>query len=188
MTRLFLSAINAPALILLAALGVAIQSSLFNSYPLQYLQPDIILVFIIWFGLKRGFGEGGILTLILANIAEIHSAAPQGVFLVTYMTLYLLIRSISRLFVIPNLSALIILTLGASIYSKLACLGVLHLLGLSGNQWQHTLLLLLPGSVMAGLSGIWIYRWLEQFDLVTFKNERTRSALENELQLESDRF
>jgi hypothetical protein len=188
MTRLFLSAINAPALILLAAIGVAIQTSLFNSYPLEYLQPDLILLLVIWCGLKREFAEGGILTLILANIAEIHSAVPQGGFLVTYMTLYLLIRSISRLFVIPNLSALIILTLAASVYWKLALLGVLHLLGLSDNQWQHTLIFLLPGAVMQGALGIWVYRWLEQFDLMTFKNERDRSALEDELQLDNDRL
>lgn len=185
MTRLLLRALNAPALIILAAIGVALQTSLFASYPFLYLQPDVVLIAVIWCALRRNFAEGGIITLILANITEIHSASPSGVFMIGYMSVYLLVRLASRLFVIPNLVSLIIVTLGSSIFWKLETLGVLHLMGVSTNQWRHTLVLLFPGAVMTGATAIWIYRWLEQFDWATYKNARAQ-LLEDELQLEGE--
>ncbi len=188
MTRLILSALNAPAFVLLVAIAVAIQSSLFNSYPLLYFQPDVVLIAVIWCSLRRDFTEGGILTLIFANIAEIHSGCPSGLFMISYMTVFLLVKGAVRLFVIPNLSSLIILTLAASIYWKFACLGVIYLMGLAMNQWRHTLLFALPGAVVVGVTGIWLYRWLNKFDLVTYKNARARQALEDEMQLDQEAF
>ena len=72
MTRLILRALNAPLLLLLVTLGVAALSSLFTEYPLIYLQPNLVLIAVIWCALRRPFIEGGILTLIIAENAEIH--------------------------------------------------------------------------------------------------------------------
>jgi len=187
-TRLLLRAVNAPAFILLIAIGIAIQTSLFASYPFMYLQPDVVLIAVMWCSLRRNFTEGGILTLIFADIAEIHSSAPQGLFLISYMIIYLLVRLASRVLVIPGLSSLVTLTLGASIIWKLSCLGVLHLMGIAGNQWRHTLVLLFPGAVMEGVVAIWLYRGLEKFDWITFKNARAQQAMEDELLLEGEGF
>ena len=186
MTRVILRMLNSPALVMLVAIAVGIQTSLFASYPFLYLQPDLVLLAVIWCGLKRSFLEGGILTLIFANIAEIHSSAPHGLFLISYMIIYLGVRVAARVLVMPALSSLVILTLCASLVWKLSSLGVLHLMGLSRNQWRHMLVLLFPGAVMAGASSIWIYRWLEKFDWVTYKNERAHQMLEDELQLEGE--
>ena len=65
-------------------------------------------------------------------------------------------------------------------------MGVLHLLGDASNQWRHLLSLLFPGAVMEGVIGIWLYRMLERFDWVTYKNIRARQQLEDELQLDSE--
>jgi hypothetical protein len=186
MTRLLLNTLNAPALILLAAIGVALQTSLFASYPLLYFQPDIVLLIVIWCALRRRFTEGGILTLILANIAEIHSSSPQGLFLICYMLVFLLVRGASRVLVIPNKMSLIILTLCISILWKLSTLMILHLMGISANQWRHTLALLFPGAVVEGASAIWIYQWLESFDCMTYKSKKAQHLLEDELQLEGE--
>src|SRR5262245_36686835 len=101
MTRILLRYLNFPALVLLVILGVAIQTSLFASYPFLYLQPDFVLLAVMWCALHRGFSEGGALTLIFAEIAEAHSAAPQGIFLASYMAIYLLVRFAARFVVIP---------------------------------------------------------------------------------------
>lgn len=184
MRKIILRLLNGPSLIILVAIGIAVQSSLFNSYPFLYLQPDVVLIAVIWCALRRDFTEGGILTLLMGDIAELHSSSPQGLFLISYLAIYLGVRAANRLLVIPHFSSLIILTLCASVAWKLTNLAVLDLMGLSGNQWKHTLVLLLPGAVMQGVIGIWVYRWLEKFDWVTFKNERARQALEDELQLD----
>jgi hypothetical protein len=180
MTRLLLRWLNPIGFILLIMLGVAIQTSFFNSYPLLYLQPDVVLIAVIWCAFRRGFTEGGILALILANIAEIHSSAPSGLFMMSYISVYLLVRLTWKLFVIPNVSSLIMLTLAASVFWKLEYLGILYLLGWASNQWRHTLVLLLPGAVMEGIVSIWLYRWFEKFDLITFKNMRSQNLLEED--------
>ncbi|HLE00890.1 MAG TPA: hypothetical protein VJB59_11555 [Bdellovibrionota bacterium] len=188
MTRLLLRALNAPALILLVTFGVAIQTSLFSCWPLSYFQPDIVLIAVIWCALRRNFTEGGILVLIAAEIAEIHSAAPRGVFLITYMLLYLLVRGASKLFVIPDLASFIIVTLFGSIFSKFSNMTVLHYLAPHTSQWRNTLFLLFPGAAVEGFAAIWLYRWLEKFDALTFKDKRTEESLENELQLQDEGF
>lgn len=186
MTRLLLRFLNSPALFLIVVAGVAVQSSLFASYPFMYLQPDITLLAVIWCALKRRFFEGGTLTLLAAYVAELHSGAPRGSYLVAYMACYLLIRFLSRYVMIPKLPSLIILTLFVSVFWKLSILSILALLDQAGNQWRHTLVLLLPGAVMEGIAGMWVYRWFERFDWVTFKDPRARQALEDELQLEEE--
>src|SRR3990167_5752551 len=156
----------------MVVIGAAIQSSLFAFYPLTYLQPDVVLLAVIWFALNREFTKGGILTLIVGEVAEIHSSCPRGTFLTTYMFVYLGIRLLSRYVMVPRLSSLVGLTFFASAAWKLATLGVLHLLDAAGNQWRHTLIFLVPGALIEGAAGIWIFRRLELYDRATFEDAR----------------
>ena len=188
MNRIILRLLNAPALILLTVLGIAVQTSLFSSFikigPIRFLQPDIVLVVVIWCALNRGFIEGGILTLAVADIAELHSAAPQGMFLIAYMIIYLLVRASSRLLVIPNMNATVTLTLIASVIWKILVLILLKLLGESGQFWRHTLLYLAPGTLVEGALAYWAYQWFEKFDTLTFKSARGERNWEEEASLE----
>lgn len=176
MSRIILRFLNFPGLLILTLIAVGLQTSLFTFWPLNYLQPDIVLLVVVWAALKRGFWEGGWITLLVSDFAELHSAAPQGMFMITYMAVFLLVRGLSRLVVIPNLNSLVMVTLFISVFWKLSSLGVLHLLGASGNQWRHTLMYLFPGSIVEGVIGIWVYRALESYDWFTFKSVRRGDA------------
>ncbi len=186
MNQVVLKWINPILLFFFVLIGSAMQTSLFNSYPLLYLQPDCILLAIIWIALKRPFTEGGILTLIFGNIAEVHSSATQGVLLLTYMLIFLALKALDRLLLLRQLTSLVSLTLFVSIAWKLISLGLLLLLGTAENQWRHTLTLLLPGAVMEGIVSIWIFRWLEKFDIVTMRDARSQRAMGDELNLEEE--
>ncbi|MGZ3687961.1 MAG: hypothetical protein ACXWPM_05460 [Bdellovibrionota bacterium] len=185
MTRIILRLLNGPALILIMAIAIALQTSLFVSWPLSYFQPDLVLLAVIWFAMRRGFIEGGILTLIIANLAESHSGAINGIFLITYMLVFLGVRLANKLLVIPGLSSYAMVTLFAAIGWRLSGLGVLHLLGKSVNQWRHTLIFLFPGAVLEALIAFWAYPLLEKLDLLTFKQVRPEQILEEELGLGS---
>ena len=186
MIRALLRALNGPALVLLVAIAIAIQSSLFTSWPLLYFQPDVVLLVVVWCALRRGFAEGAIITLIIAEMGEVHSATPQGLFLISYMVVFLLVRGTSRFIVIPSLFSNAMLTLASSITWKLSGLLVLYLLGVSANQWKHTITLMFIGAAVEGCFSIWVYRWLEKFDWVTFKNVRAEHALDEDFQLDSE--
>ncbi|MBI2711380.1 MAG: hypothetical protein HYX41_00760 [Bdellovibrio sp.] len=188
MTRLLLRALNAPILILFVLIGVALQSSLFSSWPLSYFQPDVVLLVVIWCALRRGFGEGGVLTLVVGEIAELHTAAPQGLFLITYMGIYLCVRFASRFVVIPSLFSLAMITLFSSVAWKLFILIVLSLLGTGSNQLRHTFTFLFLGAAVEGIFSLWFFKVLDRFDWLTFKNHRAHQVLEDELQLDSEGF
>jgi hypothetical protein len=79
-------------------------------------------------------------------------------------------------------------TLVSSIGWKLIELLVLYLLGVSANHWRHTLSFLFIGAAVEAIFAIWIYRWLEKFDWITFKNARAEHAIDEELQLDSEGF
>ncbi|RYZ69318.1 MAG: hypothetical protein EOP09_07875 [Proteobacteria bacterium] len=104
-SRLF-ELLNAPLLLLAVCVGLAIQSSLFYTYPLYYFQPDFAFLVVLWISLRRNFTEGGILTLLIGMFVESHSAAPQGYFMLLYMLLYLGMRAFVRYFVIANWASL----------------------------------------------------------------------------------
>ena len=80
------------------------------------------------------------------------------------------------------------LTLAGSLIWKLSNLLVLHLLGASGNQWKHTLTFLFLGAAVESALSLWVFRWLEKLDWITFKNARAEHALDEELQLDSEGF
>ncbi len=171
MIRMILRVINAPTLILFAALGIALQTALFQYWVLQLIQPDLLLILVIWCALKREFTEGGLITLIVSDIAELHSASPQGLFLVVYMGTYLTLRGTSRYFIIPNPASMILLTVIAFIFSKLLGLFALAMMGASSPPFRHLATTLFPGAVSEAAWSWAIYPLLERFDQATYHRD-----------------
>ena len=181
MKRMFLQAMSAPAFVLLVAVALAVQSTLFNSALLSPFQPDVVLIAVIWCALRRSFTEGGILTLIFAAIAESHSAAPRGFFLNCYMAIYLGLRLFSRYFVISDFTSLVWVTMGAAVAWKLVHLVLVITMNLFWHQWKHTLIYLIPSSVSAGVLALVAYPFLDRFDRSMFKLDRTHRLIEDEI-------
>src|SRR6185503_10584727 len=94
--------LNTFILFIFVAIGTAIQSTLFLSSPMHYFQPDLALMIISWCALNRSFAGGGLLTLAIAYFNELHSSAPQGFFLMTYMGTYLWACMIHHYFVLSS--------------------------------------------------------------------------------------
>ncbi len=184
MRSIILRFLNAPFFVLLVAIAVAVQSTLFNSYPLWYFQPDLVLIAVIWCALRRTFTEGGILVLIFSSIVETHSGAPAGFFMCVYMAIFLGLRAFSRFFVISQFASLLIVTIGAALIWKTLVLVFLAPLGLAGAQFFHSIITALPFAGMEGLMGYWAYRALDDFDRATTKSERSRQLIEDELLVE----
>jgi rod shape-determining protein MreD len=181
MTRLLLRLSNAPAILLIAMCGVALQTSLFSFWILNYFQPDILLLLVIWCAIRRSFLEGGILTLMIGEIAEVHSAAPSGMFMIGYMATYLSIRGAARLLSVSDLNFLRLLTLFASVLDKVIMMGVFWLLGGSKLQVAHMIVFVFPTAVVNGLLGQYFYLWLQKLDWVTLKNTRVERLLDNDV-------
>jgi len=188
MTRILFQLLNAPLLVLIASVLTAIQTSLFAPGVLAPFQPDILLLFIIWVGIKRSLTEGGILTLIFGQIAEIHSSGTRGLLLLTFMALFLGVRLCSKLLSLPKQSSWILLTLFLAMGSKILLVSLVQLLALGAAPWKHMMIYLFPTSVSTAVLAIWAYQWLDRFDFLTYKSEKARQSIEDELQIEGEGY
>lgn len=184
MTSIILRALNPLFLALIALIGIAIQTSLFNLWPLNYVEPDFILLLILWCALRRNFIEGGILTLIFGHFSEIHSASPSGLLLLSYMLIYLAVKGLAQLLVIPDLASYVVLTLLTSVTFKLVNTTLLQMLAPTLTPWKNTLVLLFPGAAVAGLLSIGVFPQLEKLDLITCKRMKAEESLEPDLRLD----
>lgn len=184
MRNLLLRFLNPPLFVLLVALAVAVQSTLFNSYPLWYFQPDLVLIAVIWCAFRRTLTEGGLLTIVFSTIVETHSAAPAGFFICVYMAVFLGIRAFSRYFVISQFASLLGVTISAAVVFKILVLVVLGTLDHAGGQIVHFFMTVLPFAGMEGVMGFWGYKALDLFDRTTTKSENSRQLIEDELLVE----
>ncbi len=186
MTRLFLKLLSGPLMFLLACVLLAFQSSFFLAFPLNWIQPDFLLLLVIWFTLKRDFTEGGVMTLLIGHLAEMHSSSPSGTLLVAYMSVFLGVQFASRFVVIPDFQSWIRLTLFSSLGWRMASLAVLAYLDKAEIQWKHTLFHLLPGAVATGMAGLWLFPLLDRLDKLTHRNLRQEQQLSDDLRLQEN--
>lgn len=152
------------------------------------LAPSFHLMMILWFALRRTFLEGGILTLMIGSIAELHSGCPRGFFLLTSMATYLLVRALSRSIILTDRRHYIFLTISSSVFHKLFTLMIVFLIGKGDSLWRTSLSLLFPNAVFDALLAYPIYRFLDRFDWKTFKNPRAREIQYEELVIDHEDF
>ena len=181
-----LKALNLPGLIFIALALLTLQSTLFNNKTLSFFQPDCIIFLVLWVSMKREFGEGGLLTLLFGYCVEVNSAAPQGLFLTNYMTLFLIGRFLYKNFHILNKRALVLVGIGTAILSRMNVLFILYLLNKADNQWFHTLQLLAPTAIIHGLLVIPVFLFLHRFDFWTLKNPDAEHRYERDFYLDED--
>ena len=177
---------NFPGLLVLALFALTLQSTLFNHPSIAFFQPDILIFFTIWVAIRRSFIEGGILTLAFGYLMEIHSAAPCGFYLCTYMLIYLTARFLYQQFQISNNRVLVIVGIGFAVFMRLVVLFILYLLNRSDNVWHHTLQLLAPTIFSHGILIYFIFRMLNRFDNWSLKNPDAERHHERNFHLDEE--
>lgn len=180
MNRRVLSVLNIPIILTGALLAIALQTSIFSISLLRFLEPQSCLLILIWFALRRGFTEGGIVCLILGHIMELHSGAPRGFFLSVFMALYLSIRLLDRYTVFSSLRNLLWLTFATTVVFELANFALLRWLDADptvtgATAWLRltwgflgALLAALPRGAATALMGNWVYGWVQSLDRYCF--------------------
>lgn len=181
-----LKALNGPGLIVIALLLLTLQSTLFNHPTLSFFRPDVVLFLVLWVAIKRTFVEGGILTLFFGYCVELHSASPQGLFLVNYMIVFLLMRILNQNFQILNRRTLALLGIGSALFSRLSILFILFMLNKAENQWFSTIQLLAPTIISHGILIGFFFRFFYHFDEWTMKNPEAEHRFETEYYIDEE--
>ena len=177
---------NFPGMLVIALFALTLQSTLFNYPSIAFFQPDLLIFFTLWAAVRRNFIEGGILTLLFGYLVEIYSAAPQGFYLCTYMTIYLLARFLYQQFQISNKKVLVLVGIGFSILLRLIVLFILYLLNRSENVWHHTLQLLAPTVLSHAILIFFTFRVLQRFDNWSLKNPDAERHHERNFHLDEE--
>ena len=173
-----------PLFFVLYYLGcIFVQSALFIKSPWSYFQSDLLVIFVLWFALRRNFTEGGVLSLVIGYLTESHSSVPKGTFALAAILLFLSIRTFNYYFVISQWSALLTLTLTFSFVFKCIHFLILIFIHLSSRHWEYALYYLPLPIVMNGFIGFYLYKTFDRLDRFTTKelNEDSRQLMDDEL-------
>ena len=159
--------LNALLFVLLALLLAAIQSVVLKMPIFSWLSLDLLLVLVVYLSLTHQVLEGIFLVLWIGRVAEIHSSAPSGIFVTTYLALFLLIFFTKELLLVSNKFSTILLTMGGGFFWKLAFLLLALRYGIFQNIWKSTLELFLPFIFSLAVSARPLFSLFQKIDLWT---------------------
>src|SRR5271154_6335648 len=103
MYRNILRKLNFGIYVLIMLAVVTVQSTIFAYFPLNFVQPDALLILAVFLGFRRELLEGGALVIIGAIIMEAHSSVGKNFFLMTYLYTFIIAKVLSRAIVVPDL-------------------------------------------------------------------------------------
>ena len=174
MNRMILRNINFPILIVLTAIAIAIQTSLFELLAASFFPTRCRSTRRhLWSRFIEAWARR-VLTLIVGEAAELHSSSPQGVFLISYMAVYLTVRAADKLFVLPTQLPMVKVTMACAAFWRLSVMLTMVLLSAAHRDVIKEMFVhVVPGAVMAAVFGVWVDRGLEKFYTMTFIFTRT---------------
>lgn len=133
-----------------------------------FVQWDILLPAVVYFGQRRTLPEGIILTLFSSHLYSLSSAAPVGVFASFYLCLFVIARLVSYVLYASTWISILLLIFTLSLASRFLLTGVATAFG---HGWP----LLAPGNftfstlLLTSVMGYLEYGLLGVLDLITYK-------------------
>lgn len=171
MYRNILRKVNFGIFVLIALAIATVQSTIFGYFPLNYVQPDVMLILAVYLGFKRKVMEGGIFVIIGSIIMETHSSTASHFFLTTYMYAFLIAQILSRTVVVPDFFSSIGIVSALTVLKRLGILFLLSGYGRAENGFRHFLIYLIPGLLVQAILTPLCFSWFARIDLRTYKDE-----------------
>lgn len=131
---------------------------------------DILLPFIVYFGQRRSVAEGLTLSILTAHLYSLCSSAPVGVYVLHYLTLFIVARILSYVIYANRWVTIFVLLLSLSVLSRIIRLPIASLFGHSTPEgWIGGFFY---GIVLNSLLGFCFYLFIAFLDRLTFKAPR----------------
>lgn len=170
MQKNILRNINFLIYLALVVAAATLQSTIFKYFPLNYVQPDFLLVLAVYLGFKRDNIEGGVLVVVGAMILEAHSATGRFFLLACYTYVFVITKVVSKVLVVPNRATVVLITISLTVFWKVLMLILLGTVGRAGNALAHFLIYLIPGIITQGFTAAFLLHWFNMVDLKTYKD------------------
>ncbi len=178
--------LNIPGILFFSACGLMIQSTMFGVGILRYLQPDFVLLIVLWLSLKRSLNEGAIFVLILGYLAELSTSAPRGLLMSVYFSIFLAARLVHQQLQVIRPKTLALVSGVCGVMSKIGILFILYLLNKAENQALMTLKLVIPHGIVQALLGPFAFQFLLRFDQWTLKAPGSYQQYHQDHQLDEE--
>jgi hypothetical protein len=150
--------------------ATTLQSTIFKFFPLNYFQPDFVLIMTVYLGFKRESIEGGLLVILSSFILEAHSGAGKSFLLTAYTYSFVITKLMSKVIVVPNRITLVMISAGLSLFTKMINLFLLGMDGKAGNAVANTFIYLVPSMLTQAAAAVILLGVFNLIDLKTFKD------------------
>lgn len=167
-------------LLLVFATGLffcTIQSVLFHTRLLSWMHIDLILLLVVYLGMHRTPLVGGIMTIVISRMVEIHSGAPVGLLMVSYYGLFLSIIFVREFLLLQgSFSALMLSVIGGLIWKAIFAATAISI-GIFDNLWIPYLQYFLPSILFVALLSSPVFRWMHYVDEITKRDQPQETVL-----------
>src|SRR5690606_3721385 len=102
---------------------------------IEYVMPsvfrhwDVLLPFIVYFGQRRSVAEGLTLSILTAHLYSLSSVAPVGVFVLHYLSLFIVARVLSYVIYANQWVTILMLMLSLSLLARIVNIPIASLFG-----------------------------------------------------------
>jgi penicillin-binding protein 2 len=167
MIREFYRGLNFLVMVILALFISAAQAVVLKLNLISWLSLDLVLLMVIYLALHRQLLEGILLILLVARIAEIHSASPAGILTLGYLGVFISIWFVKRMLLVGTSFSSILLAMAGGLLWKIYFLMLAIHQGLFSNVWRNTLELLIPFLLGMALFSRPIFAFFKKVDTIT---------------------
>lgn len=171
MLRLTLPKINFLFYVAIYAFVLSIQTTIFGSFPLSFIQPDIVLLMAVYFGFRRGLYEGGLLVALFALGAEAHSSSGEYFFFTLYLYAFVIAKMLSRSVLVPDMASSMGIVATLALFKRLGVILLLGTYGQSSGVWWSFLTHVVPSVLAQTALTPLLFSWFTRLDMRTWKDQ-----------------
>jgi len=162
----FLESINPVVIVLLFYVVMVGRTTVEYVFPTVFRHWDILLPFIVYFGQRRSVAEGLTLSILTAHFYSLSSSAPIGVFVLHYLSLFIVARVLSYVIYANRWVSILLLMLSLSLLARIISVPIASLFG---HSWGSSFSNFGIGLIVNTLLGYCFYRFIGMVDRLTFK-------------------
>lgn len=137
--------------------ALLMQVSVFPAYFADPFQPDLLVLVIVYLGLREGGWHGGGLAFLLGLFADCFSGIYLGLSACSFLSIYLAMRNVSDRLYTDNLYLMVIVAFLATLVNGLLHLLLLILFSAAADIYSTLLTALLPQALVNALAASIIF-------------------------------
>jgi rod shape-determining protein MreD len=137
--------------------ALLVQVAVFPAYFADPFQPDLLVLVIVYLGLREGGWHGGVLAYLIGLVADCFSGICLGLSAFSFLAIYLAMRNVSGRLYTDNLYLMVMVAFLATLVNGLIHLLLLTLFSAAADIYSTLLPALIPQALVNALAASVIF-------------------------------